>query len=742
MTHSSRVPEAPASLLPSLLVQPPWTRESTPRSAAPPVVQGLKRPKTPTVESWPPGLREKFRDVSDGWRDRETPVPDDVDFAAIAEYFRSGDALEDARGGRRAVRYRWLVLDGPDDLAHELLADERYFDDYSGWVYRVPLRRFAARRGLAAHPLLLHAAKKHLSCAVALVPFLDDATAQFMIKGMGVWNVEEASRAWFAWHGPAAAPFVIPDALRKPGPKRTQAENGLAIIVREHGRECVIEAAARYGEHVAEAIAASVSDPLDRYPDPLPEPDEDFVRERLPQVLLRGREHALPVSATRHLVTMLRISSPKEPYLGCEPVFEHLDPDSLAELAWALYTAEFVRDRWASEGVEYALRRLGNAGTATRLATAMGRWSKSSVWSWRGWEALDVLTALDSPDTLRLLDQLARKATDVKRMRPNAQGRLNTIARERGITPEQLADRLVPDFGLDDEGGLTLDYGPRRFRVGFDEELKPTVLDENGRRRKTLPKPGAKDDATLAPAAYKRFTDLKKEVRAVAADQIKRLEQAMISQRSWTPNEFSKVLAAHPLLRHIVRRLLWSAGTTHFRVAEDGTYADVDDNAFTLPTAPVTLAHPILVADLAPWSELFADYELLQPFPQLGRTVYKPMNGEATTSRLTRFEGASVPNGPIFGLTRAGWTLGPKESGGYQRHISLKLGEKQYLVLYLDPGIRILTPEDAPIQQIEEVRLATSSHGTGKLTFEELGPVLTSEALATLTKLTTQHKEQ
>lgn len=735
MTDSSRVPEAPASALPSLLVQPPWTRDRT-RPAATAVVQGLKRPKTPTVESWPPGMREEFRDASDGWRAAESPVPDDVDFAAIAAYFRSGDALQDGRGGRRAERYRWLVLAGPDDLARELLADERYFEDYSGWVYRVSLQRFAARRGLAAHPLILHAAKEHLSCAVALVPFLDDATAQFMVKGMGNWAVEEASRAWFAWHGPAAAPFVIPEALRKPGPKRTHAETGLAIIVREHGREGVVEAAAQYGEQVAEAIAASVTDPLDRYPDPLPEPDEEFVHEKLPQVLLRGRKQALPVPATRHLVTMLRISTPREPYPGCEPVFEHLDPDSLAELAWALYATEFVRDRWASEGVEYALRRLGNAGTAAKLAAAMGRWDKSSVWSRRGWNALDVLTAIDSPDTLRLLDRLARKASDVKRMRSHAQGRLNAVARERGITPERLADRLVPDLGLDGEGGLTLDYGPRRFRIGFDEELRPVVLDESGTRRKTLPKPGVRDDDALAPAAYKRFADLKKEVRAVAADQVKRLEQAMVSGRSWTPDEFEEVLAGHPLLRHIVRRLVWSAGTARFRVAEDGTYADVHDEAFVLPDAPVTLPHPVFVADLGAWSEVFADYELLQPFPQLGRTVHQPADGEGTASRLTRFEGASVPNGPILGLTRAGWTLGTKETGGYQRHISLELGEKQYLVLFLEPGIRILTPEDAPVQEIEQVRLAAASYGAGEVTFEELGPVLTSEVLATLTKLT------
>jgi hypothetical protein len=82
------------------------------------------------------------------------------------------------------------------------------------------------------------------------------------------------------------------------------------------------------------------------------------------------------------------------------------------------------------------------------------------------------------------------------------------------------ADRLVPDLGLDADGGLWLDYGPRRFRVGFDEHLKPFVTDQAGTRRKDPPAPNAKGDAELA-AARKQFTALKKETRAASADQIR-----------------------------------------------------------------------------------------------------------------------------------------------------------------------------------------------------------------------------
>ncbi|MCP2094740.1 hypothetical protein LV78_002716 [Actinosynnema pretiosum] len=64
----------------------------------------------------------------------------------------------------------------------------------------------------------------------------------------------------------------------------------------------------------------------------------------------------------------------------------------------------------------------------------------------------------------------------------------------------------MPTFDLDEESALLLDYGPRLFSVGFDEALRPFVLDEHGKRLKALPKPGAKDDAAKSPAETERLT--------------------------------------------------------------------------------------------------------------------------------------------------------------------------------------------------------------------------------------------
>ncbi|NDU75109.1 DUF4132 domain-containing protein [Actinomadura sp. DSM 109109] len=738
MTETPRVEDAPESSLPRLLVEPPWTRRPQ-RGGAPVVLKGLKRPKTPTVESWPPGLREEWLGASGPYMTSYSPLPEDTDWAAVAEYFRGGAALDAPRGGERARRYYRLVMDGPGDLADELLADPRYHGDWAGWVYGLPHKHFAARRGLAAHPLILNAAKHHISGAAGLVPFLDDATAQLMIGALD--KVDEAARQWFSWHGPAAAPFVVPEALRKPGPKRTKAEQGLALIARQHGSACLVEAARAYGEEAAAAIEALRTDPLDQYPDDLPEWSDEAIG-RLPQLLLRGRGRALPPKAVRHFVTMLLISTPKDPYPGCEQVFELFDPRSLAEFAWALSTNDRGSGLWASPGAQYALRRLGDATTAARLADAMVRWDAYFAWTFKGWQAVDVLMDLDAPanDKLRHLDRVVRRGSDPKHLGPRAQARLNDAAEDLGLTPEQLADLLVPDLGLDADGALTLDYGTRHFVVGFDEQLKPFVTDGDGKPRKTLPKPGVRDDEKLAPLAYKRFADLRKEARAVAADQIKRLERAMVAGRSWTPEEFRSVFPGHPLLRHLARRIVWSADGTAFRIAEDGTFADAGDAEFVLPDgARVTIPHPVVLGEgaVAAWAEVFGDYEILQPFPQLGRPVHALEDEERDASRLARFEGLTAHFGKFVSMTSRGWELGDKETGGFRRQVNLITPEGRHVMVAIDPGIRVIAPEEHAEQTIERVMLMTGRYSGTAHPFGALDPVTASEMLAELTRLTT-----
>ncbi|WP_433330284.1 DUF4132 domain-containing protein [Spirillospora sp. CA-294931] len=732
-TEESALIEAPVELLPPLLVDPPWTR-----GGEPVVLKGFKRPKDPVVLEWRPGEREAWleRPYAKGYVRRPA---EDTDWPALAASWRDGvDGLRDDDWHRLIG----LLLTGPEELGRDLLDRDVLLDakgkprDVS--ELRLSLDGIVARHGLAAYRLALAVARFRASRAEDLMPFLSADVAALMVNVFDEHR-DGAPQEWFARHGLPTVRLIVPDALRKPGPKRAKAEAALRLLARLHGHDAVVEAARHHGDAAAEAIAALKTDPLDQYPDPLPELGAGIVPEKLPRLFLEGGELALPHSATRHFLSMLSFCTPEVVYPGVDAVADLLDPAALAEFAWALYRAD-DSPKWASPWVAHALQRFGDDGTARRLAPTVLGWTKADAWDLGGVAALDVFTAIGTDEALRLLHQIVLKAEDVKRIRPWARGKLNRAAQARGMTGEQLADRLVPDLGLDADGTLTLDYGPRRFTVGFDERLVPFAVGADGARHDAPPEPGAGDDPALASAARARFAELRRAAGSLASDQIGRLEEAMLTGRRWTSREFATLLLAHPLVGHITRRLVWLAeeedGTTAaFRVAEDRTLADVHDGVYTLSkTAQVALPHPLhLDGALPAWSQVLADYEIVQPFPQLGREVHVLTEEERGAAELARFEGATAHYGRLLGLTRKGWEIGHKESGGFQRALWADVTPEFRVTVSIDPGIRVLAPDDAPIQRIESVRL--TKKGTTTI-FGEMDRVTASEVVATLRETT------
>jgi hypothetical protein len=184
------------------------------------------------------------------------------------------------------------------------------------------------------------------------------------------------------------------------------------------------------------------------------------------------------------------------------------------------------------------------------------------------------------------------------------------------------------------------------------------------------------------------------------------------------------------------------AGGAEFRVAEDRTLADVDDNTVPVPDGPIRIAHPLdLTGTLESWSEVFGDYEILQPFPQLGRPVYTLTEEERASSRLTRFEGATVPARAVLGLERRGWLRESPQDAGIQGSISRPAGDGRYVLIALDPGIVVGAPEMFPETRLESISLTDRPDGYAPrrpdpLLFGDLDPVTASEVIAELTELT------
>ncbi|MET3133991.1 putative DNA-binding WGR domain protein [Oxalobacteraceae bacterium GrIS 1.11] len=535
-------------------------------------------------------------------------------------------------------------------------------------------------------------------------------------------DVRATARTWLLANAEFAACALIAPALGNPGPARETAKVVLRLLAGAGHEATLLDAASRYQRADVNAALRGMLDegPLDVYPAQIDALPDFWQPQGWPRPLLADNGKALPVAALGHLGTMLRFPSTETLYPGLALVKQACTPASLADFAWSLFQAWInagaqVKEAWAFS----ALGLLGNDDTARKLTPFIRAWPGESQHA-RAVAGLDVLARIGSDTALMLLNGIAQKVK-FKGLQDRAREKIGEVAEARQFTPEELEDRLAPDLGLDEQGAMLLDFGPRQFRVGFDEALKPYVRDTEGARLADLPKPKKSDDEALAGAAVERYKLLKKDARTIASQQVLRLELAMCTGRRWVPQVFRTFLAEHPLVRQLVQRIVWGAyelepGSSYggrmlgcFRVAPDGALTDAADDAFTLPPgAHVRIGIPhaleLPAHDANAFGQLFADYELLQPFAQIGRDTYTLTADELAADKLLRWHGSKVPTGRVLGLANKGWRRGAAQDGGGISYFTKTIGASQMIELRLDPGIIVGMVDEYPEQTLREVR--------------------------------------
>ncbi|EFG1567741.1 DUF4132 domain-containing protein [Escherichia coli] len=549
----------------------------------------------------------------------------------------------------------------------------------------------------------------------------------------------EDARNWLTDYPRHAAAGLLPVALGKKGKDRDCARQALRLLVNLNQRETIEEIAQGYNQPDVLAALATLfdSDPLEEYPAKIAPLSGfyQFTLWRRPRL----KSNNLPLSddAMRHLGTMLSFPRDITAYAGLDIIREIFTRESLAEFGWDLYTAWTEAGAPAKENWAFtSLGILGNDDTARKLTPLIRAWPGESQHK-RAVSGLDILADIGSDVALMLLNGIARKIK-FKALQEHAREKINIVAENRGLTMAELEDRLAPDLGLDSSGSLILDFGPRKFTVGFDETLKPVVCDANGKVLKDLPKPNQSDDKTLATDAVNLFKQLKKDVRAIASQQITRLEQAMCQRRRWTAEQFRLFLVEHPLVRHLTRRLLWgvyndeNALITCFRVAEDSTYSDAQDELFTLPAGNIGIPHVLEISpeSAAAFRQIYADYELLPPFQQLERGSYHLADNERNTHELTRWQGRLCQAGRIVGLERRGWQRLEESGSVYAMrkttpHGDLELETEPFSLIYGETGYGDQLP-------VESVKITSPDDRYGKqssLTFSMLDDITASELI-------------
>jgi hypothetical protein len=227
------------------------------------------------------------------------------------------------------------------------------------------------------------------------------------------------------------------------------------------------------------------------------------------------------------------------------------------------------------------------------------------------------------------LPQLARMQQRVTH--PPSRAKVEQTIAERaealGVSPRDLAEIVVPDFGLDAGGGLERVTGDFVLHLRTDgEAVSAHWTVGGGRTQKSLPARLRAEDPD--EAAAQRATI--KQLKELLPVQRRRLEDLLREDRQWSLDAWRARYAQHPLVGTVARRMVW-------RFADaDGERAGlwVGDGAVSGGGEPVPLTdatlvrlwHPIGARDgeQAQLASLLAAYAITQPFAQLDRGIWRP----------------------------------------------------------------------------------------------------------------------
>jgi hypothetical protein len=653
--------------VPSVLVTPPWSAKTTERTKAAPAKPIANVVMLPYERSmrWVPGEKETFATKT-------------FDTTTYYQWFR--DKLDDYK--KRApsmARKEWqeLLADtgneplialcwGPKDLSLAYLAKWQKEDE--GKYACHFLQEAIAAHELDVFDLALSQAKTHakeLEVLEAIAP-IDAAELAPHVAGVThLKKLKTAAEGWLLRHPKAAATGLIPASVGAAGDAKKAAAAGLQLLARSGHEQVIRDAARAYGAEVSAAASAAMgSDPrLAKQP----KAPTFWAPAKLPPIVLR-KGGSLPKEAVENLRIMLALNELDHPFPGLADALAACERDSLATFGWAVFEAWQragfpAAEKWAL----VSLGVLGNDDVVRKLTPLVRAWPGESSHA-RAVIGLDVLGAIGSDLALSSIQGIAERIK-FEALQELAKKHIASVAKRRNLSVEELEDRLVPTLDLDENGTTALELGGRAFTVGFDETLTPFVRDADGKRLPNgLPKPNAKDEAGLAAQA--KFAALKKDVRAIGPNQLRRLERSMIAERRWSVSDFDAFFVRHPLLGHIVKTLVWGVYekgklASTFRVAEDRTLATIEDKPLSLRDGQtVGIVHPLRLDEktLARWGKVFSEYEVLQPFAQLGRGRY----GHGDVAEVLRtVPGRTLPTGKVLGLTNLGWKRGAPEDSGY-----------------------------------------------------------------------------
>lgn len=373
------------------------------------------------------------------------------------------------------------------------------------------------------------------------------------------------------------------------------------------------------------------------------------------------------------------------------PLLAHIDREKSAPFAAALVegflnSQQAAADRWALTlgGL------LGDNRIINLLLPRIQGWCENARCKLAEYAA-QAISLLPGNEPLMVLDSLSnRYRSKFKNVGRACSEAFMAAATARGITADELADMVVPDFGFDAEGIRRFDWEGGGISAELGADFKLSWFDpETEKSWKSLP-------ANAPDAVKEEVKSVTKLIRETVKAQTARLEMSLVRQRRWPVARWKELFENHPLLRSFASGLVWGVYDGQgqllrtFRRYANGILADAAGAVEELPETDsmIGMIHPLeLTAEsLVTWRSHLARMKVKQPFAQLERPVetMDPLHGNRKSINLT--ESKTLSAGTFRSRAeKRGWARGSVIDAG---------GISSYYKLYPGAGVEVNLPTD------------------------------------------------
>jgi hypothetical protein len=319
----------------------------------------------------------------------------------------------------------------------------------------------------------------------------------------------------------------------------------------------------------------------------------------------------------------------------------------------------------AARGALWALAGARDPGLCQLFAQTVIAWSKLGVSNpVVAYAAIYALSRAGGAEAVVHLQEL-RARIKHKNLAKRIEAAFADAAKAQGLSPDELADQLVPDHGLDECSSRDWPAGTFTLRLALGPDGKVEIRTLDAARKSIRKLPGESARAYAAELAVVRAE--RKALSATVSLQRARLEGAMVAGRRWPLESWRRAFAQHPLLKSVAQRVVWridmEGETTGIGMpTTENAWIDVNGAPFDVPNAAVlSIVHPV---DLKPenqaaWQRRIVAQHVIQPFKQLFRETYYPTESERNGFEVTRYRGHIVPLQLLRALTASrGWVGG------------------------------------------------------------------------------------